>query len=472
MPRSPRLLAAFGDERLVEQLRRGNAAAFETVYDRHHRGILSFCRQMLGSREEAEDAVQHTFAAAHQSLLSGDREVRLKPWLYTIARNRCLSVLRSRREEVAVPDDVPTGGLSEEVERRADLRELLVDMAGLPERQRAALVLSELGDLAHSDVADVLGCEPSQVKSLVFQARTSLIEGRKARQIPCAEIREQLATGHGGVLRRGPLRRHLRTCAGCAEFRDDVRRQRRMIAAVLPVIPTLGLKESALAAAGVGAAAGGGGAAAGVVGGGFVSALGGKGVATAVTALVLTGGAGAYDATHDGGVLGNSDRSAAQQAPAGAAGGAPQEPGRSAGAPATERRDERSRTATERREARERRARARAERKQRRAAARQRRKAGQRTAGGGEPGTRGNARGRGERGATKPRNTEPAEPRSRSRQRRRQRRHGSSGTREDAQADSRSPERSGLPDLSEDLPEAVAPRVRSPEGAPRPKTGD
>src|SRR5436190_16902284 len=92
-----RLLALAGDERLVEQIRRGNEAAFAVAFERHSAPILSFCRHMLGSREEAEDAVQHTFAAAYGSLVEDEREIQLKAWLYAIARNRCLSMLRARR---------------------------------------------------------------------------------------------------------------------------------------------------------------------------------------------------------------------------------------------------------------------------------------------------------------------------------------------------------------------------------------
>ena len=81
----------------------GNEAAFEVAFERHGKAILSFCRHMLGSLEEAEDAVQHTFAAAYQDLLrSPGREIALKPWLFAIARNRCLSLLRGKREQ---PDD-------------------------------------------------------------------------------------------------------------------------------------------------------------------------------------------------------------------------------------------------------------------------------------------------------------------------------------------------------------------------------
>src|SRR4051812_23399047 len=213
LPRSAKVLAAFTDERLVEQVRRGNVEAFEALYDRYHRGILAFCRHMLSSADEAEDAVQQTFISAHHALHTGDRDIRFKPWLYTIARNRCLSILRARREQPAELDDVPTVGLPDEVQSRADLRELLADVRDLPVDQRAALVLSELGALSHAEVGAVVGCEVAKVKSLVFQARSSLMESRKARDIPCHEIREQLATATGGALRRGPLRRHLRACA-------------------------------------------------------------------------------------------------------------------------------------------------------------------------------------------------------------------------------------------------------------------
>ena len=85
-----RLLRAASDERLVAALRRGDETAFEAIYDRHHRALLGFCRHMLGSHEEAEDALQRVFVSAHGHLCDGTAHVNLKPWLYTIARNRCV----------------------------------------------------------------------------------------------------------------------------------------------------------------------------------------------------------------------------------------------------------------------------------------------------------------------------------------------------------------------------------------------
>ena len=294
---SRRLLALAGDDRLVAQLRRGNEAAFEVAFERHGPGILSFCRHMLGSREEAEDVVQQTFAAAHRALVGEEREIALKPWLYAVARNRCVSVLRVRREQPLEAPEPSTAGLAEEVERRAELRELLADMADLPAEQRAALLLAEVADLSHAEAAEVLGCEAARVKALVYRARQGLLERRDARAATCAEVREQLATLRGGALRRSGIRHHLRVCAGCRDFREDVKRQRGMLAVALPVVPTLGLKSSVL---------GGGGG-----GGGILAALGLSGSAAsggsatvakiAVVGALAGGGAVAGEAvvSHD-----------------------------------------------------------------------------------------------------------------------------------------------------------------------------
>src|SRR5215217_4143880 len=250
-PRVPaRLLRLASDDRLVEYVRGGSEPAFEAVFDRHHRGVLAFCRHMLGSADEAEDAVQHTFMAAYRSLLASRRPVQLRPWLYTIARNRCLSVLRARREKPV--DDVgelPTENLSAEVQRRQDLRDLLHDVSGLPDDQRAALVLAEVGGVSHDEVAQVLGVQREKVKALVFQARSSLIASRAARETPCDEIRLQLSELRGGALRRNTLRRHLKTCPGCREFRAALQEQRKMLAVALPVVPTIALKQGVMASA-------------------------------------------------------------------------------------------------------------------------------------------------------------------------------------------------------------------------------
>src|SRR3954453_20225743 len=223
------LLARRTDELVVEMVRQGDAAAFEVLYDRYHLRILSFCRHMLGSQPDGEDATQHAFVALHRHITADDRDVDVKPSLFQVARNRCLSIIRARRDHADVDDPLmqpATEGLADNVQRRSDLRELLGDLGQLPEDQRAALLLSSLGDLSGDEIAAGIGCPPKKVKALVFQARTSLMNEREARDTDCQVVREQLATLRGGALLRGSLRRHVRHCDGRRAFRAHTRPQR------------------------------------------------------------------------------------------------------------------------------------------------------------------------------------------------------------------------------------------------------
>lgn len=318
--RSSRLLRLVSDERLVTLAGAGDEIAFEAIYDRHHRQILAFSRHMLGSREEAEDAVQHTFIAAHRALTTAEQPNALRLWLFAIARNRCLSMLRARRHQVPLDDIEPaTEGLSATVERREDLRQLLADLGRLPEEQRAALLLSELAAFDHEGIAEVLGCRREKVKALVYQARSSLTAARDARATPCQDIREQLATATGAALRRGPLRRHLSDCAGCRAFQDEIKLQRKLFAIALPVVPTAALKASVLGAImgnGTGGGSAGGAAAAahvacasctgagGATGGGvgaFMATGAAKVAATLVIGSAVAGGGAAVtlERSHD-----------------------------------------------------------------------------------------------------------------------------------------------------------------------------
>lgn len=294
----------FEDRRLAALAATGDEPAFEAIFERHHRGLLSLCRHLLGSLEEAEDALQHTFAAAYRQLVEREPPEHLRAWLYATARNRCLDVLRTRRELPTEFRTAATAGLAEEVERRSDLRELVDDIGRLPEDQRAALVMSEIEELRHAEVAEVLGCPRDKVRALVYQARSSLSGWREARALPCREVQQELAVARAAALRRSHLRRHLKLCRECAAFRDGMDRQRRGLAVVLPVLPAIGLKERVLdvawgaAGAGGGAAAGGAaggsGLAGGAAGGGLAGVLGATAVKIGVAALLLGGGAATF----------------------------------------------------------------------------------------------------------------------------------------------------------------------------------
>jgi RNA polymerase sigma factor (sigma-70 family) len=288
---------------LIERLRAGDEGAFEAIFKRHHAPLLSYCRHMLGDREDSEDALQQCFIKAHRALLKNPPPREMRAWLYAIARNCCLSAISARRPTAAIEDHEPLlAGLSEEVREREDLRELLADLRRLPEDQRSALLLAELEDLSHEQIATIVGCPVRKVKALVYQARSSLIAERDARNTPCREIREELSVARGGVLRRGRLRRHLRLCSGCRDFHAAVSAQSQSLALILPVLPSAALAAKllgagALMSAGMGGAAATGG---GTAGGGAVAAGGGavtgSGAASAATGGVAGGGAAATSA--------------------------------------------------------------------------------------------------------------------------------------------------------------------------------
>jgi RNA polymerase sigma factor (sigma-70 family) len=287
------------DEHLVVSMRRGERGAFESLYDRHVVELLSFCFFMLGSREDAEDAVQSTFAAAHRALLRDERSVDVRPWLYAIARNVSIGILRKRRPQQTEHAARPAGeDVLAKVERRESVRQLLSGMLELPERHRTALVLAELHGQSQSEIGELLGVSPSTVKSYIFQARATLSSERAARETDCREIREELVTARGAALLRGRLRRHLRSCAGCREYARDVSHRRRELGALLPLLPTFALKRRVLdatvgQAGGAGVCAGGAGAGATLSG---AIELGGAGAKTLLAKVLIaaTGlGAGA-----------------------------------------------------------------------------------------------------------------------------------------------------------------------------------
>ena len=260
------------DVQLAHAAGRGDTSAFDALYQRHHLPLLAFARHMLGRRHDAEDVVQHTFLAADRAFRAGKVPNAVRAWLYTVARNRCVSVLRARRDEVALAEDgsVSTDGLAAEVEQREELRALAADVRRLPDDQRAALLLAELGELSHVEVARVIGVRQGKVKALVFQAREALAAASHARSLPCRAIREELSVATGAGLRRRHLRDHLVQCDGCREFSAQVRAQRKALAILLPVVPSAGLHEAIVAGAAGASAAGA--ASAGALSAGTVAA--------------------------------------------------------------------------------------------------------------------------------------------------------------------------------------------------------
>jgi RNA polymerase sigma factor (sigma-70 family) len=296
LPGRTPLLRLQSDERLIVLARRGNQAGFEALVQRYQSRLLAFCRHMLGSTEDAEDVLQEVFAAAYNAMLADERPINARPWLYRIARNRCLNHLR--RPTAAGQDSMDVferdGGTStaDTVHKREEFRQIVADVQDLPETQRTALLLREIDALSYDQIAHAMDTTVPSVKSLLVRARVSLAEAAEARLLSCDEVRLELGQVAEGLARTTPpVRRHLRSCVRCRTFRTELRRANRALAAVYPVgaLAAMKLFVSKLS---LGAAAGGSGSSSGAASGaGFAGGAAATGAGGTTAGGILSAGA-------------------------------------------------------------------------------------------------------------------------------------------------------------------------------------
>ncbi|MFY9468535.1 MAG: sigma-70 family RNA polymerase sigma factor, partial [Solirubrobacterales bacterium] len=228
------------DERLVSLTRRGNDAAFEVLIARYRTRLLAFSRHMVGSAEDAEDILQEVFVSAYKAMLADDRELNVRPWLYRIARNRSLNHLRRPRPTGVDSMDVFEGGAAvataDRVRDRLDLEDLVADVKRLPETQRTALMLREMGDLSYDQIAEAMDTSIPSVKSLLVRARVSLAEAAESRRLSCDEVRLELGAVAEGLQKlTAPARRHVADCDRCRAFKKELSLTNRKLAVLAPV---------------------------------------------------------------------------------------------------------------------------------------------------------------------------------------------------------------------------------------------
>jgi RNA polymerase sigma factor (sigma-70 family) len=159
----------------VALAREGHDPAFAAIVDRYGRQLERYCARLLGPGR-AEDAVQQAFVNAHAAMRANDQELALKPWLYRIAHNAALNILRASPDENGALDaDRPSVFLTPEiVELRERLRETLASIQALPAVQRDALLLRELEGRSHEEIAAALGVTEGGARQHLHRARVAL----------------------------------------------------------------------------------------------------------------------------------------------------------------------------------------------------------------------------------------------------------------------------------------------------------
>src|SRR5579875_2134131 len=158
-PRAARMTSrasALPDELLARQVARGSERAFTAIYQRYHQPLYRYCRALLRNDVDAQDALQSTFVSALAALQRNQRQAPLRPWLFRIAHNEAISLLRRARrdgEPPALPAPPAPPTPDEQLQARARLRLLVADLSQLPDRTRGALLLRELSGLSHAEIA-------------------------------------------------------------------------------------------------------------------------------------------------------------------------------------------------------------------------------------------------------------------------------------------------------------------------------
>ena len=295
--RRPAALRLLSDDRLARRAAEGDRGAFAIVFERHHQGLYRYCRAILRHDEDARDALQTAFARAIAALDGDERTVAIKPWLYRIAHNEAITMLRRRRPHAALDSQPETAspalGPEDSVvasERMAQLRD---DLDQLPERQRSALLLRELNDLTYPEIAGAIATTEQAARQSVYEARVMLMELQQGREMPCADVQQLISARDGRLLRPRRVRAHLKACEPCSAFQTSISQRRSDFGVIAPPLPAAAAAAllSALLGGGGGGGWGGGGLLALIgAGKGIVAGAGTKGVATA-TALTIAGGA-------------------------------------------------------------------------------------------------------------------------------------------------------------------------------------
>src|SRR5262249_56823095 len=186
---------------------------------------------MLGSTEDAEDVLQEVFVAAYNAMVADERPIAVRPWLYRIARTRCLNHLRKPTADGQDTMDTHPhmNGVTthERVQNREEFRNLLSDVGQLPETQRSALLLREIDAMSYEEIAQAMDTTVPGVKSLLVRARIALAESSQARQLTCEDVRLELAEATEGLAKgTGPARRPIKGVGAGPVFRTYLCRTR------------------------------------------------------------------------------------------------------------------------------------------------------------------------------------------------------------------------------------------------------
>jgi RNA polymerase sigma-70 factor (ECF subfamily) len=166
------------DSELVERHQAGDREAFVSLYDRYKVKLYAYCFRLVRNSQDAEDAVHETFLKLFAGIDSLRHAAAFRTWLYRIARNEALMILRRSRGTVHVDPDVLWDSTNP-LQILVDKDKVAVIQQALTEMKieyREVLILREYEGMTYAEIAEVTGASPDSVKSRLFKARRAMHE--------------------------------------------------------------------------------------------------------------------------------------------------------------------------------------------------------------------------------------------------------------------------------------------------------
>lgn len=179
------------DIRLMLRVRDDDSQAFAELVELYHHRLVTVMHHLVGNAEEAEDLAQEVFLRVYRGRKKYHPKAKFSTWLFTIANNLALNILRTRQRKPTIPLNVRDSGplgprpaeqlvldRQDQPHQRVQQQELAAvvkqALETLNERQRIAVVLNKFEDMNYADIADVMGLSTKAVKSLLSRARENL----------------------------------------------------------------------------------------------------------------------------------------------------------------------------------------------------------------------------------------------------------------------------------------------------------
>ena len=190
------------DEELVARATAGDHDAFAQLVTRWERPIYALAYRTLRREEEARDVVQDAFLRAYRGLKGFKGEAKFSSWLYRITLNLCRDWMRKERRapvaqvpegtdplDLADQEAAPTESVEDLVARREMSAAVQLAMADLPEEQRTAIMLKEYHGLTFQEIAEMLDCPLSTVKTRLYQGLSVLRRRLERQQAEATRVR-------------------------------------------------------------------------------------------------------------------------------------------------------------------------------------------------------------------------------------------------------------------------------------------